>query len=109
MPQIPGSLVGSCLDVCFVPFPKFPNGNKLKLSTVIAGFLLLFLFCFVLSLFCFVLVCCLFSRAAPTAYGRSQTRGLIGAVAASLCHSHSNTGSELRLQPTPQLTAMPNP
>ena len=30
-------------------------------------------------------------------------------VAAGLCHSHSNTGSEPRLQPTPQLTAMPDP
>ena len=29
-------------------------------------------------------------RAAPVAYGRSQAWGLIGAVAASLHHSHSN-------------------
>ena len=50
-----------------------------------------------------------FSRAAPTAYGGSQARGLIGAVAATLHQSHSNVGSELRLQPTPQLTAMPGP
>ena len=33
--------------------------------------------------------------------------GLIRAVAAGLCHSHRNAGSELPLQPTPQLTAMP--
>ena len=32
-------------------------------------------------------------RASPTTYGGSQARGLIGAVAASLCHSLSNTGS----------------
>ena len=32
------------------------------------------------------------SRAAPTAYGGSQARGQIGAVAASLHHSHSNVG-----------------
>ena len=50
-----------------------------------------------------------FSRAAFTAYGGSQARGLIGAVAASLRQSHSNTGSEPRLQPTPQLRAMPDP
>ena len=50
-----------------------------------------------------------FSRAAPTAYGDSQARGLIGAVAAGLCPSHSNTGSKPRLQPTPQLTATPDP
>ena len=43
------------------------------------------------------------------AYGDSQARGLIGAVAAGLCQSHSNVGSELRLQPIPQLTAMPDP
>ena len=46
-------------------------------------------------------------RAAPAAYGDSQARGRIRATAASLHHSHSNSGSELRLQPTPQLTAMP--
>uniref|UniRef100_A0A8D0N9H5 Rho GDP-dissociation inhibitor 1 n=2 Tax=Sus scrofa TaxID=9823 RepID=A0A8D0N9H5_PIG len=58
-----------------------------------------------------------FSRAAPAAYGGSQARSLIGAAATSLHHSHnqqrgipaSNVGSELRLQPTPQLTAMPDP
>ena len=49
------------------------------------------------------------SWAAPTAYGGSQARGLIGAVAASLCQSQSNVGSEPRLAPTPQLTAMPDP
>ena len=42
-------------------------------------------------------------------YGGSQVRGWIGAVAASLCHSHSNTGSELNLSPTSQLTATPDP
>ena len=58
----------------------------------------------------FLCVCvCVFSKAAPVAYGGSQARGLIRAVAASLCHSHSNAGSEPRLQPTPQLTATPDP
>ena len=46
-----------------------------------------------------------FSRAPPAAYGGSQARGLIGAVASSLDQSHSNTGSELHLQPTPLLMA----
>ena len=50
-----------------------------------------------------------FSRAAPMAYGGSQARGLIGAVAAGLRQSHSNAGSEPRLKPTPQLTATPDP
>ena len=41
----------------------------------------------------------------PHPYGGSQARGQIRAVAASL-HYTSNTGSELRLWPTPQLTAV---
>ena len=48
-----------------------------------------------------------FSRAAPTAYGGSQARGLNRAVATSLHHSHSNMGPHL--QPTPQLSAMLDP
>ena len=40
------------------------------------------------------------SWAAATAYGGSQARGQIGAVAASLRQSHSNAGSEPHLQPT---------
>ena len=35
--------------------------------------------------------------------------GLIRAVAAGLRQSHSNVGSELHLQPTPQLMATPDP
>jgi len=50
-----------------------------------------------------------FSRAAPMAYGGSQARSLIGAVATGLHHSHNNAGSEPHLQPIPQLTAMPDP
>ena len=61
-----------------------------------------FFFFFFFSLF-------VFSRAIPMAYGDSQTRGRITAVAASLCQSHSNSGSELRLQTTQQLTATPDP
>ena len=45
-------------------------------------------------------------RATPTAYGNSQARGLIGATAAGLHHSHSNVGSKPHLQPTPQLPVM---
>ena len=48
-------------------------------------------------------------RAASEAHGGFHTRGQIGAVAAGLRHSHSNARSELRLQPTPQFTAMPDP
>ena len=48
-------------------------------------------------------------RAAPTPYGSYQARGWIGATAADLHHSHSNMGSEPHLQPTPQVTATPDP
>ena len=46
--------------------------------------------------------------ATPAAHGGSQARGVIGATAANLCHSHSNAGSELHLRPTPQLRATPD-
>ena len=48
-------------------------------------------------------------RASPAAYGSSQARGLIGAVAASHSHSHSNARSELHLRPAPELIAKPDP
>jgi len=43
------------------------------------------------------------------AYGGSQARGLIRAIAAGLHHSHSNARSEPCLPPTPQITAMLDP
>ena len=49
------------------------------------------------------------SRATLAAYGSSWAKGGIRSVVACLHHSHSNTGSEPGLQPTPQLTAMPDP
>ena len=39
----------------------------------------------------------------------SQARDQIRATVAGLRHSHSNAGSEPGLQPTPQLTEMPDP
>ena len=48
-------------------------------------------------------------RAVPVAYRGSQARGVTGATAAGLRHSHSNAGSKPCLQPTPQLTATPDP
>ena len=50
-----------------------------------------------------------FSRATPATYGGSQAKGLIGGVATGLRQSHGNAGSKLRLRPTPQLTATPDP
>ena len=57
----------------------------------------------------FVCLFVLFFRAAPTAYGSSQTWGRIRAAAAGLKHSHNNAGSELHLQPTPLLRATLDP
>ena len=63
--------------------------------------------------FCFLDFFFLFFRAAPVAYGvlanAFQARGLIGATAADLYHSHGNTASELCLQPTPWLMATLDP
>ena len=43
------------------------------------------------------------------AYGGSQARGPSRVVATGLHHSHGNMGSKPRMQPTAQLTAMPDP
>ena len=63
------------------------------------------IFDILLLCFCFCFFC-LF-RAAPAAYGGSQTRGSIRAVATDLHHRHS--GSELHLRPTLRLMAMLDP
>ena len=55
----------------------------------------------------FYFIIFLLFRTTPTAYGSCQARGRIGAIAASLYHSHSNMESKPCLQPTPQLTEMP--
>ena len=60
---------------------------------------------FLLLLFFFFFLLC---RATVAAYGDSQARGRIGAAAASLRQSHSNSGPEPHLRPTPQLTATPD-
>ena len=64
-------------------------------SSAIFLFLLLFIY--------------LFFTATPMAKGGSQAMGLIGAIAASLHQNDRNARSELRLRPTPQLTAAPDP
>ena len=50
-----------------------------------------------------------FFRATPAAYGGSQAKGQIGAVAASLHHSYSNATSEPCLQTTLKRMTMPDP
>ena len=60
--------------------------------------------------FVFVFAFCVFLfRAALKAYGSSQARNRIRAIAACLPHSHSNARSEPHLQPPPQLVATPDP
>ena len=76
-------------------------------SLKISHFFLPFKLLFYLKKFYFCLFA--FSWAAPTAYGGSQTRGRIGAAAAGLHKSHSNSGSEPHLQPTPRLMATQDP
>ena len=83
-----------------IPKPKRVMIETLKIQISSLFFFLSFVF--------FVVVIVAISWAAPVAYGGSQARGRIGAVATSLRQSHSNAGSEPRLQPTPQLTATPD-
>ena len=84
---VPSSLPQTYLD----PVTSYPDYSH--------SFLFLFIF--------FLFVFCPF-RAAPMAYGSSQARGWIGAAAASLHHSHSNTRLKPRLSPATQLTAPPD-
>ena len=56
---------------------------------------------------CLFVFCLL--RAPPVTFRGSQARGRLGAAAAGLHCSHSNSGSELHLGPTPQLTATLDP
>ena len=59
--------------------------------------------------FSFFLFFCLLFRVTSEPYGGPQARSRIRATAAGLRHSYSNTGPEPRLQPMPQLMAMPDP
>ena len=67
----------------------------------------LFFVCFLFALFCLFAT----SWAASVAYGGSQARGQIGAVATAtgLRQSHSNAGPKPHLRPTPQLRATLDP
>ena len=49
-----------------------------------------------------------FSRATPEAYGSSQARALIGAVATGLCDSHSNAERRIRAESATYTTAHSN-
>ena len=82
--------------ICPIDITLAQRASNKKVCLSIFKFFLIFIFV-------------LLVKAAPEACGRSQARGRIGAVAAGLPHSHSNAGSKPRLQPTPQLSAMPDP
>ena len=82
------------------PVKSFPKLIHLDILFYFFLFYLLLLLFFVFLLFLW---------AAPTAYGGSQARGLIGAVATGLHQGHSSAGSKPRMQHTPQLTATPDP
>ena len=60
-------------------------------------------------IFIFIYLLILLFRAIPAAHGSSQARDHIGAAAARLRYSHSNSGSEPRLRLTQQLTATLDP
>ena len=70
--------------------PKLPHTDYFS-----ANYSFLFFFFFFFGVF----------RAAPMAYGSSQTGGQIGAGAAT----YTTVGSEPCLRPTPQLMAIPDP
>ena len=83
------------LPQTYLPFPMGPCAPLIKwwhsLITFIHWFKKHLLNGFVLFLFLFFCLFFLF-RAALVACGNSQARGQISAVAAGLCHSHSNVG-----------------
>ena len=60
-----------------------------------------------IGLLCF----CLFCFLGPHPWHKEVLRlgGQIRPTPAGLCHGHSNARSKLHLQPTPQLTVMPDP
>ena len=105
------------LSISATPFPNLPFPSTSPHPILVIRLLLSPRnFCSHLSssyqtffIFTYFYLSSVFSRAAPTAYGVSQARGWIGAVAAGLHQSRSNAGSEPSLRPTPQLTATPDP
>ena len=97
-------------------FSHIPKVDSLEVFFVVLGFGLFLFVCLFPLLFkswyvwlgplvYFVYVCV----SPPAAYGGSQARGRIRAIAPGLCHSYLNPRYELCLQPTPQLTAMLDP
>ena len=80
------------ISSCFKEKEYLDNRWWLQLSSVLQSSIVCYKVCCFLFVCLFVLSFCL-SRAAPAAYGGSQARGRIRAVANGLCHSHGNAGS----------------
>ena len=77
----------------------FSNTSHFSFFLIISLYIFIYLFIYLFVFF----------RAAIAAYGGSQARDPVGATAAGLLQSRSNARSELRLRPTLQLTATPDP
>ena len=86
----------------------FPLVNINSVSKSLSLFLFYKFFCIIFCQIALFLVFLSF-QGRTCGIGGSQARGPIGAIVASLCHSHSKAVSEPRLQPTPQLMATPAP
>ena len=74
-----------------------PTTSKLVWNTLVSLYFDWFLFSYCFTLLCVCgggCVCVCLFRATLKAYGGSQARGRIGAVATGLYQSHSNAGSE---------------
>ena len=91
---------------CSFGSKEFNEGISIMQQFIFSPLSLIFLK--ILGLLKKIFFSCIF-RATPMAYGISQARSRIGAIAAGLHHSHSNTGSEPCLWPPPQPTATPDP
>ena len=111
-PRVLREQEGCSLKIRHEDTPMSPPPPPLPLAPALWGLLpshhmssgLIFTFLFFSFFFFFAI-----SWAAPVAYGVPQARGLIEDTAASLHHSHCNAGPKPCLQPTPQLTATPDP
>ena len=82
--------------------PLLPSTSRTVFSPQTETLCPLFFYLLIFLFFAF----CLF-RATPMAYGSSQARGPIGAIAAGLHHSHSHVRSEPHLRSTPQIMVTP--